>query len=445
MDAEQIFFKEKESGAVYLLKYRRTQKRHSYMETKVAEFDKCLMSLANNQMTWFVSIGEDERSCKVRSFGRGEWRRDPLFLEIFDVESPKIDGEYQTREGVKMWSMQLQKEAEEARDHAREAEDIAVQESVMEADPEAFGGGAAVASFSGSKTSEKTEFLQSQVDALTTEVVQLRREIGELNIVRANLAVAQTELDVVRKQKAALVADSDAIVAERLKEACGDNGELAALRIKVSRYSMKARMSKEHADSQTEAKKRLGERLLEHETMGKELAVLRAKSAEVKEMERWCQERQRFFASEIARVQRIVAGQERLDRDEELAALHAENLRVRAESEANASGLVTVKERDVRIGELAREIEHLNQKLANANAEAEKALQREGVMHDVVVEFGNSAVREEIRKRVKGVYYAAREMWEGKFFEGEDGGEAEDSVGGGKRKKQRKEKSSGRV
>ncbi len=99
-DADLIFYKEerktrRRSGiggsCIYVLKFQRTQKRHSYMEAKIAEFDKCLMSVASSNhdtttstsstattttstttTTWFVSIGEEEGMCKVRSFGRGE-------------------------------------------------------------------------------------------------------------------------------------------------------------------------------------------------------------------------------------------------------------------------------------------------------------------------------------------------------------------------------------
>ena len=81
------------------------------------------------------------QSCKVKSFSFGEWRDDPHFREIFNVEAPLVKGQYKLRDGVEEWSKPLEQQANEAAERARETVDIQRQEDVMAEEPGAFGEG----------------------------------------------------------------------------------------------------------------------------------------------------------------------------------------------------------------------------------------------------------------------------------------------------------------
>ena len=108
-DSDVIFYKQVDAfGFVYVLKFKRFPKKHSYMEANISKLDLNMMSMSNSQSTNFVSIGEENYSSKVRSFGRGERLKDPYFLEIFDVNAPRVDKDFQTKAGVLTWSKNQQ-------------------------------------------------------------------------------------------------------------------------------------------------------------------------------------------------------------------------------------------------------------------------------------------------------------------------------------------------
>jgi hypothetical protein len=294
------------------------QKRHSQVEARISKVDDGLRSIAGSASTWFESIGEDERSCKVRSFGVGERLQDHLFRTIFDVESPKVGGEYQTHSGVKKWSPDLQREANEAKESMRLDEDICVQEDVMGADPGAF---------------------QS----------------------------------------------SDALV-----------------KCKAKHLRTVERLCEE-----------LGSRTLELQSAQTELVVLRMSAGKLKEMEDWYRIKQEELAFERRRIGRVLSGSELPARDEEIAGLRAEIVRVKAESEANVSGLVSVRMRDSKIAELEKAAVKQTQRLENANKAVDEANHKVSIMEDVVCELGGPDARKEISKRMKGVYYNVGDLWEG--------------------------------
>lgn len=71
-ESDLIFYKQVgAAGFIFVLKFERFQKKHSYMEAKIAELDLNLKSLSKCHITNFVSIGENDNTSKVRSFGRG--------------------------------------------------------------------------------------------------------------------------------------------------------------------------------------------------------------------------------------------------------------------------------------------------------------------------------------------------------------------------------------
>ena len=109
--ADQIFCKQLDAdGFIYVLKFnRKRQKRHEYIETRIACLDVTLMSMSNSLESYFASIGtEDGSSSKVRSFGRNGRLKDPFFLEIFNSNAPRVDKDFQTKAGVLMWSKDQQ-------------------------------------------------------------------------------------------------------------------------------------------------------------------------------------------------------------------------------------------------------------------------------------------------------------------------------------------------
>jgi hypothetical protein len=108
--ADFIFFKQVDAGGfIYLFKFqRKRQKTHDYIEKRIAELDLNLKALSKSQSTNFVSIGDDDFSSKVRSFGPGGRLKDPFFLEIFDINAPRVKKEYQTKDGVLTWSKNQQ-------------------------------------------------------------------------------------------------------------------------------------------------------------------------------------------------------------------------------------------------------------------------------------------------------------------------------------------------
>jgi hypothetical protein len=152
-----IFFKKCGAGFLVLMKcLKRNEKRHSTVDNCISSLDMKLMGQSGTESTSFVSVSS-VGSCKVRGFSTTDRIRDDMFRQIFDVTLPKVDNEYQLQAGVKKWNMSMQLEAERAQDLVREAEDISVQQQVMEEDPEAFGGSTTLDSSSkmvksGSKT-----------------------------------------------------------------------------------------------------------------------------------------------------------------------------------------------------------------------------------------------------------------------------------------------------
>jgi uncharacterized small protein (DUF1192 family) len=346
--AEFIFSKQTTVGGehIYVLKFVSIKKKHAYVERRLAELDECLKMVSGNaDSTWFVSIGEEEHMNKARSFGRGEIRRDHLFKEIFDVDLPKVNGDYPLKAGVLKWSPSLEQEADEAEGRARAEEDLRVQEAVQEADPGAFGG-------------EQDEFKRARL----------------------------------RLQK-----QSD-LLGEELRT-----------------------------------------RTLELEEMRKELVTLRLGASRVKEMEEWYFVRQTELGRERQRLGRVLAGLELPGMEEAVAAFREEIGRVKAESEANVAGLVSIKERDARIAALEEENVKLTQRLENANRAAGEADSKVSIMEDVVA--GCGVARKEIRKRTSGVYTGLDDLWEGtpSFFD-EAVGEIVEKNGGGEKKKKKVEK-----
>jgi hypothetical protein len=108
-ESDFIFYKQVGAAEfIFVLKFERFQKKHSYMEAKIAELDLNLKSLSKSKSTYFVSIGEDDNSSKVRSFDRGGRLKDPFFLDIFDVNAPRVNKEFQIRAGVLTWSKNQQ-------------------------------------------------------------------------------------------------------------------------------------------------------------------------------------------------------------------------------------------------------------------------------------------------------------------------------------------------
>jgi hypothetical protein len=168
---------------------------------------------------------------------------------------------------------------------------------------------------------------------------------------------------------------------------------------------------------QTANMDRLGEalrtRTLELEAMRKELVDLRLGASRVKEMEQWYHVKQMELDRERQRLGRVLAGSEMPGMDEAVAALRVEIVRVKAESEANVAGLVSIRERDAKIAALGEEAVKLTQRLENANRVAGEADSKVSIMEDVVAECG--VARKEIRKRLKGVYTDVGELWEGKL------------------------------
>jgi hypothetical protein len=138
--ADSIYALESGEGHLLVLQYSpENGKKHSTVENSVAELDRFLMSLRGSNSTSFFSLG-DYRTCKVKSFSREDRVNDPDFRKLVDVSVPKVNGKYVPPPGVVIWDRALLDEERRVADAAREAEDIRVQQQVMEADPEAFGG-----------------------------------------------------------------------------------------------------------------------------------------------------------------------------------------------------------------------------------------------------------------------------------------------------------------
>ena len=158
-------------------------------------------------------------------------------------------------------------------------------------------------------------------------------------------------------------------------------------------------------------------------------------------MEQWYHVKQMELDRERQRLGRVLAGSEMPGMDEAVAALREEIVRVKAESEANVAGLVSIRERDAKIAALKEEAVKLTQRLENANRAADEANSKQSIMEDVVAE--NGVARKEIRKLTSGVYMDVGEMWEGKLsFLDEALGEVEEQKkkAGEKKKKEGEKK-----
>ena len=166
------------------------------------------------------------------------------------------------------------------------------------------------------------------------------------------------------------------------------------------------------------------------------MVTLRLGASKAKEAEEWYFVKQMELDRERRRLGRVLAGSEMPARDEEVAAFREEIARVKAESEANVAGLVSIKERDARIAALEEENVKLTQRLENANRAAEEAISKVSIMEDVVA--GCGVARKEIRKRTSGVYTDVGQLWEGtpSFFD-EAVGEIAEKNGGGEKKKKK--------
>jgi hypothetical protein len=192
---------------------------------------------------------------------------------------------------------------------------------------------------------------------------------------------------------------------------------------------------------QTADMDRLGEELrtrtLELEEMRKELVTLRLGASKAKEAEEWYFVKQLELDRERRRLGRVLAGLELPGMEEAVAAFREEIARVKAESEANVAGLVSIKERDARIAALEEENVKLTQRLENANRAAGEADSKVSIMEDVVA--GCGVARKEIRKRTSGVYTGLDDLWEGtpSFFN-EAVGEIVEKKEEGEKKKTKK-------
>ena len=474
-----IYHKARGNGeVVHFLKFISKQKRHPYIEFLLDTYDKGQMSTAGNQTTVFVSIGRDEGMTKAKSFERGEWGDDEYVRELFDLEAPRVDGKDQMHEGVKIWLPPKEK-AGAARASATAVDDIVEQE-----DPEAFGGDVGFASNyeavlykhrtqsvenhvlslenaqlreevrdmrvtieTSTAAASDYEALKSVNSALSLDIAQLRGQVIDITVVSAKLAAKEAELARVEKQRTDLMADGDTRVEQRIKEACGGNADLLALKTKLNTTTNKLKVSNQNLDQKLSERSALQTQLSELVPMQLEVAGMKRKCAEVEEEKRFFKERHESMMQEVARMKRVVAGTERLDRDEDRQALFDLVQQVRAESEANATGLIAVKERDAKIEKLKQEMEKLDMRLENANAATGEVEGRNGKILEVIADFGDITIRQKIQELVNGVFYRARDMWVGNFLEGDDGGEHDDEEGAQmkkKRKKQRKEKTSSR-
>jgi transcriptional regulator CtsR len=97
--ADLIFSLELGGGYLHVMKFN-CQKKHSYVEARIAKVDSDLN--ATSATTSFERVGADGQ--KVRSFGSGGRQQDPLFRMVFNVYSNMVEGEYQTQPGVQKWS-----------------------------------------------------------------------------------------------------------------------------------------------------------------------------------------------------------------------------------------------------------------------------------------------------------------------------------------------------
>ena len=133
-----------------------------------------------------------------------------------------------------------------------------------------------------------------------------------------------------------------------------------------------------------------------------ELLELRSLQQTMKEKIIWCDEQQRQIGHKDLLFKRVVAGSAQPAQSDEIAILRAENERVKAESEANVKGLVTVRQRDAQIVKLKEEIRNLTLRLQNANNAMDVALGNEAAMVDRVSETDGIS-RREVRKTTVGI------------------------------------------
>jgi hypothetical protein len=133
-----------------------------------------------------------------------------------------------------------------------------------------------------------------------------------------------------------------------------------------------------------------------------ELLELRSLQQTMKEKIIWCDEQQRQIGHKDLLFKRVVAGSAQPAQSDEIAILRAEIDRVKAESEENVKGLVTVRQRDAQIVKLKEEIGNLTLRLENANRAMDVALGNEAAMVDRVSETDGIS-RREVRKTTVGI------------------------------------------
>ena len=172
----------------------------------------------------------------------------------------------------------------------------------------------------------------------------------------------------------------------------------------------------------------LRRRASEIEMTSDELQRLRAHEMDVRDKKQWFEQMTNDLVFERERMRRVISGRESATRDEELDALRNEIALVKAESEANVAGLVSIRERNGKIEGMEAEILKLNQGLESALSEKDRADGMFSIMEDIVAEVGG-LTREMVRKRVRGAYYNAGDLWDGNFYLADDVSAA-DNIGG---------------
>ena len=172
----------------------------------------------------------------------------------------------------------------------------------------------------------------------------------------------------------------------------------------------------------------LRRRASEIEMTSDELQRLRAHEMDVRDKKQWFEQMTNDLVFERERMRRVISGRESATRDEELDALRNEIALVKAESEANVAGLVSIRERNGKIEGMEAEILKLNQGLESALSEKDRADGMFSIMEDIVAEVGG-LTREMVRKRVRGAYYNAGDLWDGNFYLADDVSAADDGGG----------------
>jgi hypothetical protein len=179
---------------LYLLKYNdNNRKRVFTVDNRISDLDTELQKFWNSTSSAFRSIGSvyDGPSSKVKAIPNDERLSDEHFCDIFDVSVSRGVHGYPMRDGVLLWTKQIQQDEDILKDGVRDAEDLLVQQQAMEEHPEAFGGSSSMVPGSSGKRraevssidqSKKIRFSSDGDSAGCEEVQRLREELDGFKV-----------------------------------------------------------------------------------------------------------------------------------------------------------------------------------------------------------------------------------------------------------------------